>query len=303
MNGVTELGYLGIGVSDTDAWRRYAAEVVGMQVVEDTDRDQFSLRMDLWHHRIAVHEDASDDLLYLGWRVADADDLDAMEKRLSDAGISVRRASEEEADERKVLGLLKLEDPAGNPTEIFFSPQVDAHRPFHPGRPLFGEFVTGDQGLGHCIIRQTDPQKAYEFYRLLGLSGYVEYKLRLPNGMVAQPWFMHCNARQHSLAFGFGPAPKRINHLLIEYSNLDDLGQTHDLIREQGTKVALQLGKHANDHAVTFYAANPSEWLVEFAWGGRSTLPQQEHYVSDIFGHNNEAEGYGVDLPLREKPR
>ncbi len=301
MNGVTELGYLGIGVSDLDAWRRYATQIVGMQLVDDSAGAEFYLRMDQWHHRIAVHKDSSDDLLYMGWRVAGPEELYSMKKRLEEAGVKVRRASDEEADERKVLGLLKLEDPAGNPTEIFFAPRVDAHLPFHPGRPLFGKFITGDQGLGHCIIRQMDAEKAYEFYRLLGLTGYVEYRLPLPNGMVAQPWFMHCNPRQHSLAFGFGPAPKRINHLLIEYSSLDDLGQTHDLIRDQGVEVALQLGKHANDHALTFYAANPSKWLFEFAWGARPALNQQEHYVSDIFGHGNESAGFGVDLPLRER--
>lgn len=299
MSTVTELGYLGIGVSDAEAWREYATQLVGLQIVDDGERDRFYLRMDLWHHRIAVHQDGSDDLAYLGWRVAGPDELEQLAARLKGSGVKYREASTEEAAERRVLGLLKLEDPAGNPTEMFWAPQVDCHKPFHPGRPLFGRFLTEGHGLGHCILRQKDPTAAYRFYRLLGLTGSVEYQLALPNGMVAQPWFMHCNARQHSVAFGFGPMPKRINHLLLEYTHLDDLGQAHDLARERKLDVALQLGKHANDHALTFYVANPSGWLCELAWGSRPALTQQEHYRSDVFGHQNEASGYGTDIPMR----
>ena len=193
---------------------------------------------------------------------------------------------------------LKLADPGGNPTEIFFGPQVDTHKPFHPGRPMFGKFLTGSQGIGHCILRQDDVEAAAQFYELLGLRGSVEYHLHLPNGMVAQPYFMHCNERQHSIAFGLGPMEKRINHLMFEYTNLDDLGMAHDIVREKKIDVALQLGKHANDQALTFYCANPSGWLWEFGWGARQAPSQQEYYTRDIFGHGNEAAGYGMDIPL-----
>jgi 2,3-dihydroxyethylbenzene 1,2-dioxygenase len=164
---------------------------------------------------------------------------------------------------------------------------------------MFGKFVTGSEGIGHCILRQDDVEAAAAFYRLLGLRGSVEYQLHLPNGMVAMPYFMHCNDRQHSVAFGLGPMEKRINHLMFEYTELDDLGLAHDIVRERQIDVALQLGKHANDLALTFYCANPSGWLWEFGWGARKAPAQQEFYTRDIFGHGNEAQGYGMDIPLQ----
>ncbi|WP_420467603.1 biphenyl-2,3-diol 1,2-dioxygenase [Panacagrimonas sp.] len=295
---VTELGYLGISVKDAAAWKRYAGDIVGMQVVDEGESDRFYLRMDSWHHRITVHVGGNDDLEYLGWRVAGPDELDAMAQQLREAGVEYRVGTEAEARERRVLGLLKLVDPGGNPTEIFYGPLIDSARPFHPGRPMFGRFVTGSEGLGHCILRQSDDAAAYRFYSLLGLRGSVEYKLALPNGMIAQPTFMHCNERQHSVAFGLGPMDKRINHLMIEYTELDDLGLAHDSIRRDKVDVALQLGKHSNDQALTFYCANPSGWLWELGWGARKAPAQQEHYTSDIFGHGVEAKGYGVDIDL-----
>lgn len=50
MAKVTELGYMGINVSDGDAWRNFASEVVGLEVVDEGEGDRFYLRMDYWHH-------------------------------------------------------------------------------------------------------------------------------------------------------------------------------------------------------------------------------------------------------------
>ncbi|MGQ0700825.1 MAG: VOC family protein [Panacagrimonas sp.] len=296
---VTELGYLGFSVKDAAAWKRYAGELVGMQVVDEGESDRFYLRMDNWHHRMTVHITSGDeDLEYLGWRVAGPEDLEAMARQLTEGGVKFRVGTEAENAERHVMGLLKMTDPGGIPTEIFYGPRVDTGKPFHPGRPMYGRFVTVNAGLGHCILRQDDDAAAYKFYSLLGLQGSVEYQLRLPNGMIAKPTFMHCNERQHSIAFGLGPMPRRINHLMLEYTELDDLGIAHDLIRKAKIDVALQLGKHSNDQALTFYSANPSGWAWELGWGARKALAQQEYYVGDIFGHGVEATGYGLDLDL-----
>lgn len=296
---VTELGYLGLSVSNPEAWKDFAANIAGLEVVDEGEADRFYLRMDEWHHRITVHNTGGDDLEYLGWRVAGREEFDAMARKLEEAGVSFRIASKEEATERHVLGLMKLEDPAGLPTEIFWGPRVEASRPFHPGRPLFGRFVTGSQGLGHLIIQQFDNEAAYQFYSLLGLRGGADYQVDLPNGDVAEPVFMHCNERHHSVAFGLPTVDgKRINHLMLEYTELDDLGNAHDIVRKREIDVALQLGKHSNDKALTFYHATPSGWLCELGWGAVQAPAQHEYYRGDIFGHGVEASGYGLDLEL-----
>ncbi len=299
---VTELGYLGLAVSDPAVWHEYAGSIIGMEIVDEGEPDRTYLRMDNWHHRIVLHEGTvdgiTDDLLYMGWRVPGPVELERMAEQLRAADIAFEEGTDAEAAERRVLGLLKLTDPGGIPVEIFYSPQVDTFKPFHPGRAMYGRFLTGDQGLGHVVLREDDPAAAIHFYRALGLEGASEYKLTIGD-MVAKPTFMHCNARQHSIAFGFGPMDKRVNHLMIEYTELDDLGLTHDQIRARKVDVTMQLGKHSNDQALTFYCANPSGWLWEPGWGARRLPAQQEHYLRDIFGHDNEVPGYGLDIPLK----
>jgi len=293
---VSELGYLGLHISDVSAWRTYATECVAFEWLDEGEGDRFYLRMDNWHHRFVLHPGKQDDLAYLGWRVADAEALEAMERQLTEARISYRVASPEETAERRVLGLLKLEDPSGIPTEIFYAPQVDMHLPFHPGRRMHGRFLTGDQGLGHVLVQATDPMASYRFYSVLGLNGAVEYHLQTPMG-VAKPIFMRCNDRQHSIAFGI-PSDKKLNHIMLEYTDLNDLGMAHDTIRKRNIPVALQLGKHSNDKALTFYSASPSGWLMELGWGASKAAAQQEYHLLDVFGHGPEAAGLGLDVKL-----
>lgn len=297
MAKVTELGYLGLVVSDADAWKDYASQCIGLEVMDEGEGDRFYLRMDNWHHRMVVHVGDTDDLAYLGWRVAGEPQLHEFETMLSEKGVEYRVATIEENEERRVLGHLKLKDPAGTPIEIFYGPRVDTHLPFHPGRRMHGRFLTGNAGLGHCVVASNDVRASYEFYRLLGLSGSVEYHLGTPGGVI-KPVFMHCNDRQHSIAFGVPCGNKKINHLLLEYTDLNDLGVSHDIIRKRDIPVALQLGKHANDKALTFYSMTPSGWLMELGWDSCLSEPQQSYHQFDIFGHGQEASGVGLDVDL-----
>lgn len=299
---VTELGYMGIGVKDLDAWKDFATRIVGLELADEGERGRCYLRMDYWHHRLALHQDDSDDLLYLGLRVGGAEEFAEMQRQLAALGIGFRVASPEEAAERRVLEILKLEDPGGNPIEIFHGPEVQSAKPFHPGRAMHGRFKTGSGGLGHCIVREPDPQAAYRFYRALGMRGGVEYKLRV-GPRILTPIFMHCNERDHTVAFGLGSPDRRINHLMIEVDNLDDVGLTHDLIRRHEVPITISLGKHSNDRMYSFYFRNPSGWIWEYGWGGRPATHQSEYYVEDVYGHRFEAGGFDMKIEERAPGR
>ena len=62
---IAQLGYLGFGISDPEAWTKYATEVLGLEVSERTD-DTIYLRMDEYHHRISLHPGGNDDVSYIG---------------------------------------------------------------------------------------------------------------------------------------------------------------------------------------------------------------------------------------------
>jgi len=291
---------MGFGAKNLEEWKDFAANIIGMEVTDDGHVDRCYLRMDYWHHRIVLHSDPSDDLMYLGFRVAGREEFLEMQGQLRHAGIKFRVGSEEEALERHVLEILKMEDPGGNPIEIFHGPHVQFATPFQPGRRMHGRFKTGSGGMGHCIIREHDPEAAYRFYARLGMRGGVEYKIRIGT-MTISPTFMHCNERDHSVAFGLGGEEnKRFNHLMVEVDNLDDVGFTYDIVRREKIPVNILPGKHSNDQMFSFYFRTPSGWMLEYGWGARTSSYQSEYYSEDVYGHAPEAGGFGPPPPRKE---
>jgi 2,3-dihydroxyethylbenzene 1,2-dioxygenase len=287
MAAVTELGYVCFGVSDLAAWRDFAANLLGLEVFEEPgEPDRLYLRTDYWHHRIILEKNPSDDLTAAGLRVGGVEEFGAIQKTLKDAGIKFELGGKDLAASRRVLEILRLNDPAGNPIEIFHGPRIDTFKPFFPGRRMHGRFITNDTGgVGHMILRNAGLDRAYEFYKLLGMRGGVEYQVPAgPNGEIAEILFMHCNERDHTVAFG-PPSKKSINHLMLEVDNLDDVFMTHDLVQASKYPVMISLGKHSNDRMFSFYVASPSGFLIEIGWGGRPATHQSEYYTRDTYGH------------------
>jgi 2,3-dihydroxybiphenyl 1,2-dioxygenase len=284
MSAITELGYMAIGVSNLSRWKEFATEILGLELVDEGESKRCYLRMDFWHHRLILEEDGSDDLTCLGFRVGGPEEFVGMQKVLSDASVRHQVCSRAQAEDRHVLELMTLEDPNGNPLEIFHGPHVQFSKPFHPGRRMYGRFATGTAGLGHCIIRNKDLDATYRFYRLLGMRGGIEYKVPRPDGTIGEALFMHCNDRDHTVAFGLGGS-KRINHLMIEVESFDDLNYTYQLVQKRNLPIGITLGKHSNDHQYSFYFLNPSNWMIELGWGSRPATHQSEYYQEDFYGH------------------
>lgn len=288
---VTELGYMGLGVKSLNDWKDYATKILALEVADEGEAGRCYLRMDYWHHRIILEEDGADDLNFLGFRVAGVEEFREMHRKLVDAGIDVRIGSYEEAADRRVLEVMKLKDASGFPIEIFHGPQVQADKPFHPGRRMHGRFKTGEGGLGHLIQKETVGfDKTYEFYKLLGMRGGVEYRIPFPG--LDKPFdlmFMHCNTRDHTVAFG-PPGEKRINHLMLEVESFDDVGLTYEIVRQAVIHITMMPGRHANDHMYSFYFLNPSGFMCEVGWGAREATHQSEYYQRDTYGHEQNEE-------------
>lgn len=281
---VTELGYIGLGVSDLGAWRAFAADVLGMEVLSEPGGAR--VRMDYWHQRIVLHEGGDDDLAYAGFRVAGPEEFSAMQQQLAEQGVAFTVASAAEAAERHVLELMKMQDPAGLPVEVFHGPRVDSHAPPRPGRGMHGRFCTGASGMGHIVIRDAGLEASERFYRNgLGMRGSIEVRTNW-GGHAMSIMFMHCNPREHTVAFGVPNVTKRIQHFMVEVDNIDDVGLARDLATEAKVPILMGLGRHANDQMVSFYMQTPSGFFCEYGTGGRSSLAQSEYNVhGDTWGH------------------
>jgi biphenyl-2,3-diol 1,2-dioxygenase len=290
MASITQLGYLGLSVNDSGQWEQFAAQVLGLQPNgRDPDGSLF-LRMDEYHHRFIVHPTGKNDLAYIGWEVATEAALDAIAEQLRQAGVAVTSGTPAEAEARRVAGLIKFADPNGIPSEVFYGPLVIYDEPFHSPRSISG-FKTGALGLGHMVVWVDDFERSLHFYReLLGMrvSDFVKIS-PAPNVKVTVAFF-HCNPRHHTIAFAQMPkGPRRLHHFMLQVQSLDDVGSTYDLCQAQGIPIVMKLGKHTNDHMVSFYLRTPSGFNVEYGWGARevddSTWQVQVHTSGSIWGH------------------
>lgn len=289
--GVIALGYLGIRSDKMSDWHAFASGLLGMQAV-DVTRAHATFRMDDRRQRLFVVDEPGPVLAAIGWEVADKADLDHFGARLENSGVAVQRGARAMADQRFVEDLIAFNDPDGNRVEFFFNP-MRASEPFVPGRPISG-FRTGPLGMGHAVLHAIHIDALLPFYRdLLGfrVSDY---------GLTPYPlYFFHVNGRHHSLAM-VGSGQAGFHHFMVEFNNLDDVGQGYDLAQFEDGRIAYTLGRHTNDFMTSFYAHSPSGFFVENGWGGRVIDPStwEPHETFDgpsFWGHER--------LYLPDEPR
>jgi 2,3-dihydroxybiphenyl 1,2-dioxygenase len=291
MASVTQFGYLGLSVSDINAWERFATQTLGLQISGRRDDGTLLLRNDDYHHRFLVHPTGKDDLAYIGWEVTGEHELHEMAGKLRAAGVEVRQGAREEAHARGVVDLILFKDPSGNPSEIFYGPLMAFNEPFHSPRPISG-FVAGALGLGHMVVTMDDFDTSVKFYRdVLGMriSDYIDL-VRPHTGQQLQLAFFHCNPRHHTIAFYATPnPPKRLNHFMLQTNSVDDVGATFYLCQDQGIPITRGIGRHTNDHMISFYMVSPSGFEVEYGWGGRlvddAIWQVQYHKSGSMWGH------------------
>jgi biphenyl-2,3-diol 1,2-dioxygenase len=291
MAGVTQLGYLGLNVKDVAGWEHFATEILGLQAVGDGPDGSRLLRMDENHHRFFLNENDADDLGFIGWEVTDQPALRELATQLKANGNEVTFGSPQVAQARGVVELIQFKDPNGIPSEAYYGPLMNFQEPFHSQRSISG-FETGNMGLGHMVIRVDDAAASLHFYRdVLGMkiSDLVEMKMRRgqPSGLSIT--FLHCNPRHHTLALGSLPGTKRLHHFMLQAKTIDDVCSTMYLCQDRGIPIEATLGRHTNDHMVSFYLKTPSGFEIEYGYGARviddSVWKVQRHESGSIWGH------------------
>ena len=258
------LGYVVVAASGVEAWQSFATRLLGMDCLARPD-GKLALRMDAYAQRLLVDTRLPRGRHHCGWEVADAATLSAVAARVEAAGHRVIAEPEVLAQARGVRELISFSDPAGNRVEIFHGPHLHA-APFEPSRAISG-FRTGALGLGHAVLTVADAAPMLAFYT--GVLGFrlSDYMLR-----PFRAYFLHTNPRHHSLAF-IETGNNGLHHVMVELMSLDDVGQCYDLALEEEQRIGVTLGRHSNDHMVSFYARTPSDFMLEYGWGGRKIDP------------------------------
>jgi len=275
------LGYVGVAASSLDPWASFATKLLGMQLSERGEHS-LALRVDHRERRLVIDTSLPAGRHFFGWEAADAAGLQELGARLDAQDVPVKAESCAVAEQRGVHSLISFSDPAGHRVEVFHGAYAAA-TPFAPSRSLSG-FRTGTLGLGHVVLCVADTEPMLRFYRdVLGFR-VSDYMLR-----PFRAHFLHLNARHHSLAF-IETGANAFHHLMLELLSLDDVGQAYDLALTEEDRIGVTLGRHSNDFMTSFYARTPSEFLIEYGWGGReidvqSWEPSEFFHGASLWGH------------------
>jgi len=158
-------------------------------------------------------------------------------------------------------------------------------------------------GLGHVVLPATEfDATAALFIDTLGFGISDTMRLKFtddPNEPVKRLWFLHCNQRHHSLALFEMENPVGCVHMMVEVPTVDEVGYANDRRIANNVKLSATLGRHMNDHMVSFYMKTPSGFDVEFGAEGLTIDDWGTHAVTEssvvsLWGHDFSV---GFDAP------
>jgi 2,3-dihydroxybiphenyl 1,2-dioxygenase len=291
MTELQNLAYVVFAASDPNAWRDYATGVIGLGTT-DAGGGCLGLRMDDHPWRLLIEPGADDDLSHAGWDLGTAEALDEYVAALRARGADVREEGAELAAARCVTRIFSLADPIGFRHEFFTGRTGLRDDGGQLSSILRGPgFITGDLGIGHILPVSQNYEEGVRFYQeVLGLRYSDRIRQEMAPGIFADATFFHsATGRHHSLATGTFPSPKRLNHLMLEYRDMNDVGFAYERAKQAGIPIVLELGHHPNDQVFSFYMRTPSGFGIELGYGGividDATWEPQLYDVMSDWGH------------------
>lgn len=294
---VAALAYSVISARCPEDWRRFGEQIAGFSA--SAVEGGIALRMDERAGRLFIQDGAQDGYFASGWEVRTERQYRETLDRLTDNGTRFTASTPAERALRHVTEMVWFQDPDGNRHELSYGFIAD-FTPFCS--PTGTSFVTGDLGYGHVVLPAPDIVRTRAFLNLnLGLE-VSDFMIHRPLG-AGDPEqridFLHCaNARHHSLALFEGEVPSGCVHLMVEVTDIDQLGHAYDRMQAAGARLMATLGRHTNDRMVSFYVATPGGFALEYGTGGRM-INWDHHTVfestsASLWGHDFSV-GFGVD--------
>lgn len=290
MSKIQALAYVVAETTDLTQWQQYSEQVLGLAV--SATGNGLHLKADERKFRIAVVKGAADRYIASGWEVANAQDFADTVTTLEKAGVKVERGNDALKQSRCVTDLVTFTDPSGNLHELTYG-YIGGESSFVSPIAVSG-FKTGAQGIGHTVLPAAqDFDGTLKLFRDVlgfGLSDVFNFK-PAPEAPNMRIYFLHAaSGRHHSLALAEMPNPAGCVHIMLEVNSMTEVGLAYDRLSKQGVKLMATLGQHENDKMTSFYMMTPSNFALEYGWGGITVDPQTwqttETKQVSIWGHD-----------------
>jgi 3,4-dihydroxy-9,10-secoandrosta-1,3,5(10)-triene-9,17-dione 4,5-dioxygenase len=291
MMDIRGLAYVVAETTDMPRWKNFAENVLGM-MTDAAPNGGLYVRMDERQFRFAVQPGTRDAYVASGWEVAGKAAFDQAVQTLRDTQTAFVLEEPAFCRLRRAQEVVSFQDPSGNRHEVSWGFQSDFA---HFASPVgVSRFITGNIGMGHTVLPTPNFEATATFLRDVmgfGLSDIMNFQPPGTEGVVLPIHFLHCNnGRHHSLAIAGFPVESGCVHVMVEVENMPEVGRAIDRMHAHRVPQSATLGQHTNDKMISFYMRAPSNFDIEFGYGG-AVLDWQEHIAHEftrvsLWGHD-----------------
>ena len=291
MMDIRGLAYVVAETTDLPRWKNFAENVLGM-MTESAPNGGLYVRMDERYFRFAVQPGTRDAYVASGWEVASKAAFDQAVQSLRDAQTTFVLEEPAFCRLRRAQEVVSFQDPSGNRHEVIWGFQSDFA---HFASPVgVSRFITGNIGMGHTVLPTPNFEATAKFLcdvMGFGLSDIMNFQPPGTEGVVLPIHFLHCNnGRHHSLAIAGFPVESGCVHVMVEVENMPEVGRAIDRMHAHQVPQTATLGQHTNDKVISFYMRAPSNFDIEFGYGG-AVVDWKEHIAHEftrvsLWGHD-----------------
>lgn len=251
---VVRLSHVELGVTDLQKSKEFYANVLGLQITDETSDAVYLRAMEeRGHHCIVLKKSNIAEARELGFKVFDDENLNRAEQFF--------RSKELPIDwiEKPFQGrTFKTRDPSGVPLEFFAS--MDRLPPIHQKYALYKGVKP--LRIDHFNCFSPDVDASVQFYNQLGFR-VTEYTADEETGKLWAAW-LHRKGGVHDMAFTNGLGP-RLHHVAFWVPTPLNIIDLLDLMATTGWLANIERGpgRHGISNAFFLYVRDPDGHRIE----------------------------------------
>ena len=248
MSRVTEIRYVGYGVEDLVAERKFYADDWGLiEVAADEETAWFKTHGHDEHHVVRLHRAMTNHVEVIAFAADSRADVDTLHESVAAAGCRI------------VHPPRQLESPGAGYGFRFFSPDGLPFEVSAEVERLDRRAMKRWEGMpvriSHIVLHSPDHQAAVRFFTD-GLG------FRVSDWLGDFMCFLRCNSAHHRLAIL--PGPPCLNHVAYDMLSVDDMMCGASRLKQRGTELRWGPGRHKAGNNAFSYFVTPNGFAVEY---------------------------------------
>lgn len=249
MINLHDIRYVRLGTANLDEARRYATQVLGLQIAREANGAVY-FRSDSRDHTLCYYEGNPQETT-TAFEVRTAQDLEDAAVLLERNEFNVQRGSRADAQVRYVDDFIRFKDPSGNNIELVLRPQAS-------GRRYFPSRDAGITGFSHIGLRTMNARRDELFWTQLANARVSD--------RIGEAPLLRIDEIHHKIAL-FPSSHPGVQHINHQVESVDDLMRAYYFLVERGIRILFGPGRHPTSGAMFLYFEGPDGMTYEYSTG------------------------------------